>query len=88
MTTVIGSKVDIEFCEETMPWMHACLSLLGPAFCKIQVVKYLIEEATVNSRTWSKYVQNLAVKYDLPEPLVMFNDKHMSKEAFKTQNEQ
>ena len=51
----------------------SCLSvgtcLLEPAFCKIQVVKYLMEEAAVNSRTWSKYVQNLAVKYVLLEPL-------------------
>ena len=49
-----------------------------------QVVKYLMEEAADNSRTWSKYVQNLAAKYDLPEPLVMFNDNPPSKEAFKT----
>ena len=49
-----------------------------------QVVKYLMEEAADNSRTWSKYVQNLAAKYNLPEPLAMFNDNPMSKESFKT----
>ena len=41
------------------------------------------KEAANNSRTWSKHVQNLALKYDLPDPLSMFTSNTMSKESFK-----
>ena len=39
-----------------------------------EVVKYLLEEAANNSRTWSKYVQQLSARYDLPDPLVLMKD--------------
>ena len=48
-----------------------------------EIVKYLLEEAPENSRTWSIYLRHLAKLYNLPDPLEMMNGVVMSKESFK-----
>ena len=47
------------------------------------IVKYLLEESCENSRTWSVHVRNLALKYGIPDPLLLLNSDPMSKESFK-----
>ena len=49
-----------------------------------QIVKYLLEEAPENSRSWSIYLRNLCELYKLPQPLDMMSSPLMSKESFKT----
>ena len=48
-----------------------------------KVVKYLLQEAPDNSRTWSIYVRHLAKQYGLPDPLDLLNSAPMSKDSFK-----
>ena len=55
----------------------------NPKTTVYKIVRYLLEEAPNNSRTWSIYVRNLAKQYGLADPLDMMNQELMSKENFK-----
>lgn len=48
-----------------------------------EIVKYLLQEAPDNSRTWSIYLRHLSKQYGLPDPLDLLNTEPMSKEVFK-----
>ena len=42
-----------------------------------------MENSPSNSRTWSVYLRNLAIKYDITDPLVLMQEKPMSKASYK-----
>merc|ERR1711942_308601 len=46
------------------------------------IVKYLLQTAPDNSRTWAIHVKNLAEKYGLPNPLDCLNTEPPSKSEF------
>ena len=44
-----------------------------------QIIKYLLQNSTEKSKTWSIFVRNLSTKYDLTDPLECLNSKPPSK---------
>ena len=48
-----------------------------------QIVKYLLQTSSLNSRTWSIHIRLLSNKYGLPDPLVCLNTDAPSKAAYK-----
>ena len=54
----------------------------NPQTTVYKIVRYLLEEAPDNSRTWSIHLRKLTKLYSLPDPLDMM-DLNMTKEQFK-----
>ena len=48
-----------------------------------QIVKYLLETATSNSRTWSAHLRNLSKMYDMEDPLACLSRDPPSKATYK-----
>ena len=48
-----------------------------------QIIKYLLQNSPEKSKTWSIFVRNLAVKYDLTDPLECLNSNAPSKANYK-----
>jgi hypothetical protein len=48
-----------------------------------EIVKYLLETSSENSRTWSVHFQHLSQKYELPDPLECLRADLIVKSQFK-----
>ena len=61
-------------------------TVYGQTLKKIyEIVKYLLQESTDNSRTWSIFIRQLSSKYGLSDPLSCLYSDPPRKAAYKEQ---
>ena len=58
--------------------------LINPETKVHHIVKYLLMMADEKSTTWSHHLKLLCIKYELPDPLQLFESPPMTKQAWRT----